>query len=251
MNWIDVGIIIIMLIFVVVGIWKGFVFSILSLFSSTVNFFISLLLVRPTTNLLNNWFGFEKALTNGFASKLSSMSTKFNTNMVGMSKDEISNHISSALSESKFPFKNLFQNMLNVTPEKIEGKTSCSLNDILSKSLGTFFSLIITFIILFILIYLILFIIGKISKKAQEVNSIRSIDRMLGFIFGIAKGAIVICVIFAILSFFNEGGILSGLFDYIHTSKLGNWIYTNVNYFVDKYANLKDIADVTYKQLHP
>ena len=249
MNWIDIAIIIIMVVFV--GTWKGFVFSVLSIFSSTINFFISLLLTRPTTNLLNRWFGFEGSLTNGLSSKLTSMSAKFDVNMVGMSKDEISSHISTTLSESKFPLKGLFGNMLKVTPEKIEGKTSCTLNDILSRSLGSFFSLIITFVVLFILIYIILFIIGKISKKAQEVNGIRAVDRTLGFIFGFVKGALIICFVFAILSFFSEDGFLSGLFEYIHASKIGDWVYTTVNNIIDKYVNFKTIAEETYKHLHP
>lgn len=249
MNWIDVGIILIVLVFILIGLWKGFVFSILSLFSSTVNFFISLVLVRPTTNLLNNWFGFEGALTNGFASKLTSMHAGFNTNMVGMTKDEIASHITTTFAESRFPFKGLFQSMLKITPEKIEGKTSCTLNDILSKSLGSFFSLIITFVVIFALIYLILFIIGRISKKAHEVNGIRAVDRILGFVFGAIKGIIVICLIFGIISLFSEDGALSGLFDYIHASKIGNWVYSNINYFVDKYVNFKAIAEATYNNI--
>lgn len=247
MNWIDFAIIAILLIFVIIGVWKGFAFSILSMFSGTVNFIISIFLVRPTTNLLNSWFGFENALTNGFTSKLSSMSTSFDVNMVGMSKDEISTHISNTLDTSGFPLKNLFKSMLKITPEKIEGKTSCTLNEIISKSLGSFFSLVITFIVIFVLLYVVLFLIGKIAKKSQEVSGIRTIDRILGFFFGLIRGAIFISLIFAVLSLFNENGALSGLFDYIHASKMGNWAYSNINYIIDKYVNFKAIADATFQ----
>lgn len=247
MNWIDIGIIGIMLIFISIGLWKGFVISMVSMFTSSINFIISLFLVRPTTNLFNKIFGLESALTKGFTGKLSSMSSGFDTNLVGMSREEISSHVSKTLSESKFPLKGLFKSMLDITPEKIDGKASCTLNQILSKSLGSFFALIITFVVIFVLIYVVLFVISKVSKKAQEVTTIRVIDRILGFVFGLIKGAICIAFIFGILSLFSESGALSEVFTYIHASKIGDWAYTNVNYFVDKYVNFKAIAEATYK----
>ena len=207
MNWIDGLIIVILLIFIAIGFWKGFIFSILSLFSAFINFTIALFLTRPVTNLFNSWFGLEGALTKGFESKLTSMNAGFNTNLVGMTDSEITNHISTTLKESNFPFENMFKRLLSVNSEKIADKTSISLNDILSKSLGSFFSLIICFVIIFLLIYLILFLVSRLSKKAKEIESIRITDRILGVVFGIIKGALVVVGLFAILSFFKEDGV--------------------------------------------
>lgn len=243
MNWIDIVIMVILVIFVAIGFWRGLVFSVLSIFSGFINFVLAIYLTRPVTSLLNKWFGLEGALTKAFTSKISSMGAGFDVDMVGMSSAEISKHISTTLNDAKFPFKNMFKSMLQVSPEAISNKTSLTLTEILSKSLGAFFAIIIGFVVIFILIKLVLLIFALISKKAHKIDGIRIADRIFGVVFGLIKGAIFISFIFAILSFFNENGLLSSVFNYIHASTVGNWIYSNVNYLVDKYVNFKTIIN--------
>ncbi len=241
MNWIDIILLAILVFFIAFGFYKGFIFSILSLFSTFVNFIIAIFLTRPVNNLFNSWFKLEGALTSSFASRFSNMGAGFSTNLVGMSSAEIKSHISTTLTEGKVPFKNLLKSMLRIDPEAISSKSSLTLNDILSKSLGSFFSLIISFVVVFILIWLVLFVIYLVSKKAKQVEGIRITDRILGVVFGIVKAGITVCFIFAFLSFFNENGVLAPLFDYIKQSSMGNFIYSNVNLLVDKYLNFKTI----------
>lgn len=237
MNWIDVGIIVILIVFIAIGFWKGLIFSLLSVFSTFVNFCISIFLARPITNLLNNWFGMENAICNGFMSKFSSATPLFDTNMVGMTKSEISKHVAQTLSDGNVPFKKILSAMIKISPEQIEAKETCTLNQILSKSFSAFFSLIIGFIISFAIIYLILWIISLITKKAREVDGIRITDRILGVLFGLIKGFLFITLLFSILSFFNEDGSLKSVFDYIGQSQLGSWIFNVVKGIVDKYLN--------------
>lgn len=242
MNWIDLIILIILVVFVAVGFWKGFIFSILSMFSFFINFAISLFLTRPVTNLLNSWFGLESGLTNAFSNKILSMGEGFSTNLVGMTDSEISSHVSKTLESADFPFKRMFEGMLNIKADQIADKASLTLNDILSKSLGSFFSLIISFIIIFLLIYLVLWIISLISKKAKQVDGIRIVDRILGVLFGLVKGFLSIAFVFAILSFFSEDGLLKEVFSYINQSAIGSFIYQNVNTLVDTYLNFDTLS---------
>lgn len=241
MNWVDIAIIMILIVFVAIGFWKGLIFSMLSVFSSTINFCISIFLADPVTGLLNKWFGLESAISSSFASKFSSASPLFDVNMVSMTKAEMATHVSKTLSDGKVPFKGLLSKLISITPDKIEGKTSITVGEVLSKSLGGFFSLIIGFIICFILIYLILWIISLITKKAREVDGIRITDRILGVLFGLVKGFLFVAFIFSILSFFNEDGSLKAVFDYINSSSLGSWIYNVVNNIVDKYLNFNAV----------
>jgi len=244
LNWLDLALIVILIVFVAIGFWKGFMFSILSLFSTFINFMIALLLTKPTATLFNKWFHLEGALTKSLANKISGMHAGFNTNLVGMNNSEIKSHISTTLKEGDFPLPRIFNNMLKVNTDKIGDKTSLTLTDILSKSLGTFFSLVITFIILFILIYIILFLLSLLSKKARESDGVRTIDRILGVVFGIAKYVITIVFLFAILSFFKEGGALKPVFQYIGKSEIAKFIYSNVNLFVDKYITLSNVVSI-------
>lgn len=242
MNWIDVGIIVILIVFIAMGFWKGLIFSLLSVFSTFVNFCISIFLARPITNLLNNWFGMEGAMCKGFMSKFSSATPLFDTNMVGMSKSEISKHVAQTLSEGKVPFKKLLGAMIKISPEQIEAKETCTLNEILSKSFSAFFSLIIGFVISFAIIYLVLWIISLITKRTREIDGIRITDRILGVLFGLVKGFLFIAFLFSILSFFNEDSSLKSVFDYINQSQLGSWIFNVVKGIVDKYLNFNAVV---------
>lgn len=241
MNWIDAIIIVILVVFVAIGFWKGFIFSVLSLFSVFINFVLGLFLTKPISTLLSRW-GLESSLAKSLTTKLTSMHKGFDVNMVGMNQKQINSHISTTLKESDFPLESLFKSMLKVTPEKIEGKTTLTLNEILSKSLATFFTLIISFAIAFALIYLVLWLIGYLSKKANKIEGIRVIDRILGVVFGLIRGAITISTIFTILSFFKEDGIMQSVFEYIDSSSIGSWVYENMNTLVDKYFNFKQIT---------
>lgn len=243
MNWVDIAIILILIVFVAIGFWKGLIFSMLSVFSSTINFCISIFLAEPVTGLLNKWFRLESAITSGFSAKFSSASSLFDVNMVSMTKSEMSTHVSKTLAEGKVPFKNILSKLISITPEKIQGKTSITVGEVLSKALGGFFSLIIGFIICFILIYVILWIVSLITKKAREVDGIRITDRILGVLFGLVKGFLFVALIFSILSFFNEDGSLKSVFDYINSSSLGSWIYNVVNNIVDKYLNINAVIN--------
>ena len=244
MNWIDIVIIAILLIFIIIGCIKGFMFSILSLFGGTVNFFISILLCKPAMNLINAIFGLENALTSSFSASLTNMSFEFDTVLSSFeSQSELSSHVSQTINNSSLSSfsKGILNNTVHITTDNVAG-SDVTLNKIISSSFATFLTLIISFVIVFLLIYLILWLLSQISKKAKKVSGIRITDRIFGIIFGAIKGALVISVIFGILSFFNENGILSGLFVQIKESTIGNWIYTNIDAFVHKYIDLKEIA---------
>lgn len=247
MNWVDIGIILILIVFIAIGFGKGLIFSLMSVFSVSINFFISIFLARPVTNVLNSWFGLENSLTKAFMSNFSSTTPLFDTNLVGMSKKEISKHVTQTLSEGDIPFKKMLSSMLKISPEQIEAKETCSLNQILSKSFSSFFSLIIGFVISFLFIYLVLWIISKITNRAREIDGIRITDRILGVVFGLIKGFLFVALIFSILSFFNEDGSLKSVFDYINESSLGSWIFNVVNGIVDKYLNFNAVLKVVKK----
>jgi len=243
MNWIDIIIILVLLIFIIIGAVKGFAFSILSLFGSTVNFFIALFLTKPVSNLLNKLFNLELSLTNTFSTKLSNISSDFDISLSSFSsQEELSSHVNNTINNSSLSgfSKKILNSTVHITTENIEG-SDITLNNIISKSVATFLTLIISFVIIFILIYLLLWILSTLSKKANKVDDIRLTDRILGVIFGFVKGSFIIIFIFSILSFFNENGILSDLFTYIKESTIGRWIYTNVDGFIHKYIDLKEI----------
>lgn len=244
MNVVDIIILVIMLIFIVMGTYKGFIFSFVSVFSGTINFFLATLICGPFSKLFNSITGIQGAISNSYTAKFTALSSGFDANLVGLSQESITATVADTINGSSLSnfSKWLYKSVLKITPEQIAGKEFVSINSILSTSLGKFFTTIISFIICFALIYLILWIISLIGKKVQSSDGgIKTADRVFGFIFGVIKGLLCVCSIFAFLSFFSETGLLASLFNYIKTSKIGAPLYNYVNNIMDTYFNIPQI----------
>ncbi len=74
---------------------------------------------------------------------------------------------------------------------------------------------IISFLLIFVVTFLVIKIIQMIVAKVFEWSILKSLDRTLGFIFGIVEGAAVVCLIVFLLSaqpFFNTQTLFEGSF---------------------------------------
>ena len=76
---------------------------------------------------------------------------------------------------------------------------------------------ILSFLLIFVVVFLIIKLAQMIVSKIFEWSILKSLDRTLGFIFGIVEGGAVVCLIIFLLSvqpFFDVSGILDGSFFY-------------------------------------
>ena len=78
MNWLDLALLLFAAIFIIIGIKKGFMTSVLTSFSLGGIAIAAFFLYRPIASLLNNWFGLEKAIFNSYYDKLVDSSPEFN-----------------------------------------------------------------------------------------------------------------------------------------------------------------------------
>lgn len=84
---------------------------------------------------------------------------------------------------------------------------------------------IIAFLLIFVTTFLVIKIIQMIVAKVFEWSILKSLDRTLGFIFGIVEGAAVICLIIFLMSaqpFFNTQSIFENSFYYNLVTSLFN-----------------------------
>jgi len=59
---------------------------------------------------------------------------------------------------------------------------------------------IISFVLIFVVVFLIVKILQMIISKVFEWNILKSLDRTLGFFFGIIEGLAIVCLIILLLS---------------------------------------------------
>ena len=82
---------------------------------------------------------------------------------------------------------------------------------------------IISFLLIFVVVFLVIKLIQMIVAKVFEWSILKSLDRTLGFVFGMVEGAAVVCLVIFILTaqpFFNPSNILNGSFYYGIVSSL-------------------------------
>ena len=76
---------------------------------------------------------------------------------------------------------------------------------------------VIAFLLIFVVTFLVIKIVQMIVAKVFEWSILKSLDRTLGFIFGIVEGAAVVCLVIFLLTaqpFFSVQGIFDGSFYY-------------------------------------
>lgn len=84
---------------------------------------------------------------------------------------------------------------------------------------------IIAFLLIFVVTFLVIKLIQMIIAKVFEWSILKSLDRTLGFIFGIVEGMAVVCLIIFLLTaqpFFSPMNILGGSFYYNLVSSVFN-----------------------------
>lgn len=247
MNWFDAIIIVGVLIFVIFGIKKGFMLSVIDLFSFFVNIIISLFLARPVTSLLQHW-GMESSIASSLYNKYAGLGADFTTDLIAYKEHgNITSFVNDAFDNSSLSgfSKKLFNGTINNNlSEKLAASSneSVTLADIMSKSLAQFITVIVSFLICFILIYIVLLILKAITKKLQQSTLVNTFDKIFGACFGAVKGFLFFVAVFAVLSFFSDNGILGSVIGYINESAIGGWLRSNVNTFMNEYINIKQFV---------
>ena len=97
---------------------------------------------------------------------------------------------------------------------------------ILSKDIKfPFAANILAFLLIFVVTFLVIKIIQMIVSKVFEWSILKSLDRTLGFIFGLVEGAAVVCLAIFLLTaqpFINVENLFDGSFYYNLVTSLFN-----------------------------
>lgn len=113
---------------------------------------------------------------------------------------------------------------------------------------------IISFIIVFILLALTINLIGKGVSKLAESLCLGFFDKIGGFVFGVAKGLLIVSVIIIILDFFGIKDVLNKETReksvlYTTSENIAEWITDNKDSFIKEFDNKVDDAEDEIKDL--
>lgn len=205
MNVIDIIIIVILAIFTLAGFIRGFLSSLLKLFSSVASLAIAIWLAKPVAVFIDSitnatsWFGDKigEALAgaDGFFNMI--VGTDIGTVGNSITGVELKGFIDTTITELGQIFKTVLSLFVQDTSVLESGTV---LSEWFGSLLGGVATLIVAAVAIFIAIRIVIAILSKIFDAITQNSAIGGLDRLLGLVFGAAKGALVVAVLFAILS---------------------------------------------------
>ncbi len=253
MNWLDLGIIVFALIFIIVGLKRGFMTSLLSNFSFKINAIISFFLCNPIASLYNKIFNLEGAIANHYSSKLLTASPNFAQNLLDIPEAELSGFVKNTINESGLSgftnsLTNLFTNRHDLYSTLHNSNyTSRTLGEIVSSSYANFFVTIISFITSLILIFFVVWLMKLLVEKLRSVGFVKAVDDILGVFYGIFKCFLFLIVISLVIKLMSPLSFMSAVTNYINSSAIGNFIYGQISSFIDNYLNIGDLIASIFK----
>jgi len=252
MNWIDIGLIIFLIIFIIIGLKRGFMTSLLSNFSFKINAILSFFLCKPIAFILNRIFNLENCIFDNYSNKLIAASPDFATNLIEVPEAELSEFVSNTINNSGLSnFANRLTNFfLNndslYSTLHSSAHTSRSLADIISSAYANFFVTIISFITSIILIYFVVWLIQLIVTKLRTIGFVKAVDDILGIFYGLFRCLIILIIASLVIKIMSPLSFMSGVINYINSSVIGNFIYGQINSFIDNYLNIKDLFNLIF-----
>ena len=241
---IDYVIIGIVVIAALIGLKNGFVKTLISLIRKFASFFIALFLVKPFRSFLRNTIINDK-IYDFFFNWASGKGGAFNE---PIPEGGMSDALKESLNLPKF-LADLLAKVIG-DGSSTEGMT---LGQVFSETLTYYILTIVAFLVLLIVISIAILLISKLLTSIFESESLKGINRLLGFLLGIAIGIVFVWIAFIVADF--AGTLIPAVHD-----KLVEWIkpeleefgiarfmYNN-NFMATLVHNLLNSGDVLVKE---
>ncbi len=191
---IDIAFIVILVGVAALGLYKGFFKTALSMVGTVASAFIGFLAAKPLGNLINSIFGSNKFFATKITNWLNSISGFFSTVRNGEAFSSISGEMTTAGVDGALQRLAKVVMGSGVVPE------GQSVGQVIGNSLGIVVTSVIGGIVAFILVRIIVKILEKIANKVVQIQIFGVIDKLLGFVFGLAKAFVYIAVAFGVMS---------------------------------------------------
>lgn len=231
---VDVVLVLVLLIFALIGIKKGFFKSLLSLFNWVVCLGLSLWLAKYVASWIGNWFNMQNAIAGKISSALVGSNAELGNSVASFgSKDAIMQ----ACANMNFIMKKLIDSIFSAN--NVDFASEAPVADIVGSGVARICVLAISAILLFIVIKIVLAILGKLFDNITRIKVLGGLNRALGFMFGLIKGAcIVIIVNFVIVALSLVPVINNNFVKPVvqENTKIEKFVYEKTDDIVGKYV---------------
>lgn len=223
---IDICLVVILLVFMAVGYFKGFLRSIVSLLGTVGSGVVAYLIKDYVANMFDAWFGWGAKIANLIASQVNGISATFSTEQ-GATAEELLTIINN--SDAGVIYKKLFSLMVN----SFKFSEPVTVSSVVGTVVSSIALALIAMIIIFVVLKVLVCVLDKIFKKIPRQSVVGTANGVLGLFVGMAKGLIFVGAALVIVYFLNMiPNINSALYPYIESTYITKYFYEFVGKFL-------------------
>lgn len=179
----DIVVLIALLVFAIIGFVKGFLIEAVQLVGTIASFLIAAFFCAKLASVIIDGTSLDETIASWFVGSFPN--------------DEVSlEQLPEVLSALKMPS---FINTAAIEYAQTLGTDTVIISAVMSATLAKYVVIALSFVILSIAVKIICVILKCIFKLIKKIPGIGFIDRLLGIVIGIAKGALYVCAVFYIL----------------------------------------------------
>lgn len=193
MFWIDIVFIVIIVLFALWGLKKGFLASLISLVGIALSVVIAILLAPTFASFIDGIFG--GGITDMFTGLMDGVVSDFGSyDFPAPAAVPASTYIDS------FNVSGILKSLLSAMLGSETIPAGANVAEWFSTQLGGLLTTLCSAIVLFILIRIALAMLAKLFDKITENKTVNGLDRVLGFVFGAFKGLLYVAVAIALIN---------------------------------------------------
>lgn len=230
---IDIAIVVALVIFGIIGFKKGFLKSIVSLFSWIVCLIVAVLTAKYVAGWINKIYDFTGLIGEKIAEGLNSSNEFFATAINQFSsKEEI---ISALPAETNSFLAQLIKVIFNNTA--VDMSSTDTIASVLGASMGHICMVIIAGVLTFIILMIVVKLLSKLFDKVASTKILGGLNKILGLIFGLIKACCIIiignCILIALSLVPAINGFLTPIIqDNTHVER---FVYNKTDEYVEEY----------------
>ncbi len=224
MNWADFIVLGIIVLFGVVGLKKGLIYSVFRLLSFFISLTLSVqlspaltgfLMKTPLKDNVNNWI-LENLMHQATSPELNSQV-----------KHAGANAIVDSLNIPGFMKGIVSSDLAKAMPDPSSIIDTKAIMSTISLSLTRFVIGVISVFLLYIIIRIALIFLRKVLQGIASLPLIKQINSLGGFAFGAVEGLLTIYIILAVVLIFNAVPQFKEIHEALNTSLVAGWFYKN------------------------
>jgi len=222
MNWCDLLVLLIVGGFGIIGLQKGFVYSVFRLASFFISIIASVKLYPKIAELMVKT-GIYTTVKASIFNSLISQNSELIPRTDGVVKDAAADVIVNRLTLPSF-FKEI---VLSRIPNASSIVDTNKIMNIVSAELAKIAIDIMSLILVYILIRTALVFMRSILQGVARLPVFKQIDKLGGFAFGAIEGMMTVYILFAFIMIFNAAPQLKPIFEMVDSSNLARFFYRN------------------------